>query len=41
MNRWLFASLVLTALAVAAALAAYFGYRDRMLESIPVHWGVT
>lgn len=39
MNRWLLASLALTAAAFAACLTVYFGLHDRLPAEIPVHWG--
>jgi uncharacterized membrane protein len=39
MNRWLLASLALTAAALAACLGVYFGLSARLPEQIPVHWG--
>jgi len=41
MNRWLVASITLTVVGFAAALTAFYGYRDQMAETIPVHWGIT
>jgi len=40
-NRWLLASIVLTVAALAACLTLYFGYYDRLLAEIPVHWGMS
>ncbi len=39
MNRWLLASLALTAAAFVACLGVYFGLSARLPEQIPVHWG--
>lgn len=41
MNRWMYVSLALTALAFGASLYVY-GNRDGLLqESVPTHWGIS
>jgi hypothetical protein len=38
MNRWLLLSLVLTAIALAAALYVFCGMHDALPDEVPVHW---
>jgi uncharacterized membrane protein len=38
MNRWLLLSLVLTAVASAAALYVFYGMHDALPDEVPVHW---
>jgi uncharacterized membrane protein len=40
MSRSLLFSIVLTALAAAAAPAAYYGLHDRLPERVPIHWNI-
>jgi uncharacterized membrane protein len=38
MNRWLVISILLTAAALAASLAVYYGAHDRLPAEVPTHW---
>jgi uncharacterized membrane protein len=40
MNRWLIVAMVLTVLAAAASVVAYFGFHDQLPEQVPIHWNI-